>query len=165
LEHQCLLHKKTDLSSKQYVWDKVKFLKTKADDNTIHWEDCGHGLEDVKLVWNKTLGRAARWPDRTLSLRCQRSQGKDKAMENGQASPLSPALPSAAPQVIFANWRETLHLLKLGRGLKYTYTQAIEGYLDYCLRNGLRVGVESARGFVADALRRGLTPDTWVVEG
>ena len=86
-------------------------------------------------------------------------------MENGQASPLSPALPSAAPQVIFANWRETLHLLKLGRGLKYTYTQAIEGYLDYCLRNGLRVGVESARGFVADALRRGLTPDTWVVEG
>ena len=81
-------------------------------------------------------------------------------MENGHASPISPALTSAAPQVIFANWRETLHLLKLGRGLKHTYTQAIEGYLDYCLRNGLRVGVESARGFVADALRRGLTPDT-----
>jgi integron integrase len=84
-------------------------------------------------------------------------------MENGHASPVSPALRSAAPQVIFTNWRETLHLLKLGRGLKYTYTQAIEGYLDYCLRNGLRVGVESARGFVDDALRRGLTPDapTW----
>jgi integron integrase len=80
-------------------------------------------------------------------------------MENGHASPLSPALPGAAPQVIFANWRETLHLLKLGRGLKYLYVQAIEGYLDYCLRNGLRVGVESARGFVSDALRRGLTPD------
>ena len=63
------------------------------------------------------------------------------------------------PEVIFANWREALHLLKLGRGLKYLYVQAIEGYLDYCLRNGLRVGVESARGFVDDALRRGLTPD------
>jgi integrase len=84
-------------------------------------------------------------------------------MENGHTSPISPAIRSAAPQVIFTNWRETLHLLKLGRGLKYTYAQAIEGYLDYCLRNGLRVGVESARGFVGDALRRGLTPDvpTW----
>jgi hypothetical protein len=47
--------------------------------------------------------------------------GKNKVMENGQASPVSPALPSAAPQVIFANWREALHLLKLGRGLKYLY--------------------------------------------
>ena len=80
-------------------------------------------------------------------------------MENGQTSPPSPAVPRATPQVIFANWREALHLLKLGRGLKYLYAQAIEGYLDYCLRNGLRVGVESARGFVSDALRRGLTRD------
>ena len=117
-------------------------------------------MEEVKAVWNKSLGPAARRQTRTLSLRCQRFWCKDKVMENGHARPLSPALPSAAPQVIFANWRETLHLLKLGRGLKHTYTQAIEGYLDYCLRNGLRVGVESARGFVADALRRGLTPDT-----
>jgi hypothetical protein len=46
-------------------------------------------------------------------------------MENGQARPPSPALPSAAPQVIFVNWREALHLLKLGRGLKYLYVQAI----------------------------------------
>jgi hypothetical protein len=128
--------------------------KTKSDDNTIHWEDCGHGMEEVKAVWNKSLGPAARRQTRTLSLRCQRFWCKDKVMENGHARPLSPALPSAAPQVIFANWRETLHLLKLGRGLKHTYTQAIEGYLHYCLRNGLRVGVESARGFVADALRR-----------
>jgi hypothetical protein len=81
-------------------------------------------------------------------------------MENGHATPVSPALRNAAPQVIFTNWRETLHLLKLGRGLKHTYAQAIEGYLDYCLRNGLRVGVESARGYVDDALRRGLTPET-----
>jgi hypothetical protein len=32
-------------------------------------------------------------------------------MENGRASPLSTARPGAAPQVIFVNWRETLHLL------------------------------------------------------
>jgi len=60
-------------------------------------------------------------------------------MENGQTSPPSSAVPRATPQVIFANWREALHLLKLGRGLKYLYAQAIEGYLDYCLRNGLGV--------------------------
>jgi hypothetical protein len=41
-------------------------------------------------------------------------------MENGQAIPLSPALPSAAPQVIFANWREKLYLLNLVCGLKHT---------------------------------------------
>ena len=39
LEHQCLLHKKTDLSSKQYVWDKVIFLKTRSKDKPI---DRGH---------------------------------------------------------------------------------------------------------------------------
>ena len=98
-----------------------------------------------------------------MCLRYHHFLGKDKVMENGQTSTPSPAVPSATPQVIFANWREALHLLKLGRGLKYLYAQAIEGYLDYCLRHGLRVGVESARDFVADALRRGLTPDvpTW----
>jgi len=148
---------------RQYVWDNVICRKTKSDDQAIHGEDSALGTEKVKPVWNKSLGPAARRQGRTLSLRCHRSWGKDKVMENGNASPLAPARPSAAPQVIFANWREMLHLLKLGRGLKYTYIQAIEGYLDYCLRNGLPVGVESARGFVADALRRGLTPDapTW----
>jgi hypothetical protein len=38
---------------------------------------------------------------------------KDKAMENVQASLPSPAQPSTAPEVIFANWWETLLLLKL----------------------------------------------------
>jgi hypothetical protein len=33
-------------------------------------------------------------------------------MENGHASPVSPALRSAAPRVIFTNWRETLHMLE-----------------------------------------------------
>jgi hypothetical protein len=31
--------------------------------------------------------------------------------------------------------------------------------VSYCVGNGLSVGVESARGFVSDALRRGLTPE------
>lgn len=133
------------------------FRKTKSDDKTIHWEDSGHGMEDVKPVWNQSLGSAARRPARTLSLRCQRFWCKDKDMENGQASPLSPARCSAAPQVIFANWRETLHRLKLGRGLKHTYTQAIEGYLDYCLRNGLRAdGTDlPGMGVAAGAFRGG----------
>jgi len=113
-------------------------------------------------LFGTTLGQAASGLARTLSLRRRHVWCKDKVMENGQRSPPASALLSAAPQVIFANWRETLHLVKLGRGLRPTYEQAIEGYLDYCLRNGLRVGVESARGFVSDALRRGLTPDAAV---
>ena len=39
------------------------------------------------------------------------------------------------------------------------------GCLDYCMRNGLSVGVESARGFVSDALRRGLTQEGGGLEG
>lgn len=43
------------------------------------------------------------------------------------------------------------------------YVQAIESYLDYCLNNGLSVNKESARGFIEDAVRRGLTrePEVW----
>jgi hypothetical protein len=36
---------------------------------------------------------------------------------------------------------------------------AIEGYLDYCRRNGVSVGVATARGYVSDALRRSLASD------
>jgi integron integrase len=65
--------------------------------------------------------------------------------------------------MIFTNWREMLHRLNLGRTTRQAYAQVIERYLDYCLGNSLQVRVESARGFVDDALRRGLTPDgeTW----
>ena len=65
--------------------------------------------------------------------------------------------------MIFANWREMLHQLRLPAPARNTYFLAIAGYLDYCVRNGLSVGVASARGFVSDALRRGLTADgaTW----
>jgi len=84
-------------------------------------------------------------------------------MENGHVSPGSLVAAPPAPELIFANWREMLHQLRLGRGLKQTYGEAIERYLAYCLGNGQVVGVASARGFVADALRRGLTRDgaTW----
>jgi hypothetical protein len=66
-------------------------------------------MQQVKPLPNKSFGRAARWQASTLSLRRQPFWCKHKVMENGHASPLSPALPSAAPQVIFTNWRETLH--------------------------------------------------------
>ena len=69
--------------------------------------------------------------------------------------PLAPRL----PEIIFANWREMRNQLKLARAVRHTYADAIERYLDYCRLNGVSVTVESARGFVADALRRGLTPD------
>jgi integron integrase len=79
-------------------------------------------------------------------------------MQSGSPNTSSSASPSRAPEIIFANWREMLNQLKLARDVRHTYAQAIEGYLSYCVGNGLSVGVESARGFVSDALRRGLTP-------
>ncbi len=52
---------------------------------------------------------------------------------------------------------------KLAEPVRKSYTRAIEGYLDYCRLNNLSVGVGTARGFVSDALRRGLTREeqTW----
>jgi integron integrase len=77
----------------------------------------------------------------------------------GQASPAK----LAAPEIIFSNWREMLNRISAEARVKRTYTQAIEGYLEYCRHNGVSVGVETTRGFVADALRRGLTreEDGW----
>ena len=70
---------------------------------------------------------------------------------------------SGSPAVIFANWRERLNQLGLAERVRAAYRQAIEGYLDYCRLNHASVGVATARGFVEDALRRGLTKDgpTW----
>jgi integron integrase len=70
-----------------------------------------------------------------------------------------PASLSRVPEIIFANWREFLNQAQLARAVRHTHAQAIEGYLDYCRLNGVSVTVESARGFIADALRRGLTAD------
>ena len=80
-------------------------------------------------------------------------------MQNGHPAPQSHALSSQAPEIIFANWREMLNQLKLARAVRHTYAEAIERYLDYCRLNGVSVRVESARGFVSDALRRGLTQE------
>ena len=91
---------------------------------------------------------------RSLPISCE-----DKGMQSGSPNASSAASPSRAPEIIFANWREMLNQLKLARAVRHTYAQAIEGYLNYCVGNGLSVGVESARGFVSDALRRGLTQE------
>jgi hypothetical protein len=67
------------------------------------------------------------------------------------------------PQIIFANWRESLHRTGLRKDITRAYADAIEAYLDYCAKNSQSVTVETARGFMTDAVRRGLTPykDTW----
>ena len=62
-----------------------------------------------------------------------------------------------APEMIFANWREMLNQQRMKPQAKRGYAQAIESYLEYCRHNGVSVGVETARGFMTDALRRGLT--------
>lgn len=95
----------------------------------------------------------------TLSLHGWRVPCKDNVMEVDPRTASTPASGSGAPEIIFANWRERLNQLSLSRAARHGYTQAIERYLDYCLGNGLHVQVDSARGFVADALRRGLTAD------
>ena len=52
-------------------------------------------------------------------------------MQNGDLVAPSPVRPSPAPEIIFANWRELLNELKLGRAVRQSYSQVIEGYLDY----------------------------------
>jgi len=52
-----------------------------------------------------------------------------------------------------------LNQLKLARAVGHTYATAIEGYLEYCRLNGVSVSVETARGFVSDAFRRGVTQE------
>lgn len=65
--------------------------------------------------------------------------------------------PQTVPEILFANWRETLHLSGLGRSNQRNYEQAIEAYLHYCAGTGQSVTVQTARGFMSDAARRGLT--------
>jgi integron integrase len=48
---------------------------------------------------------------------------------------------------------------RLTRAERHGYAEAIEHYLDYCRLNGLSVALESARGFMEDALRRGRTQE------
>src|SRR5215831_15153748 len=69
----------------------------------------------------------------------------------------------AMPAVIFAHWREVLNGLALSQAARAGYALAISGYLDYCRLNGVSVTLETARGYMSDAERRGLVhnPKLW----
>ena len=63
------------------------------------------------------------------------------------ASP--PGLPfPRVPEIIFANWREALHQGRLSPGIQTVYEMAIDGYLEYCSRNGISVTIASARAYM-----------------
>src|SRR5215471_16702845 len=67
------------------------------------------------------------------------------------------------PAVIFTHWREVLNGLALSQAARAGYALAISGYLDYCRLNGVSVTLESVRGYMSDAERRGLAhnPKLW----
>jgi hypothetical protein len=83
---------------------------------------------------------------------------KDKVMKT-ESSQTDPTKAQRKPELIFANWRELLNQLGVAPRVKRIYAVAIEGYLDYCRRNGVSVGIETARECVSNALRRGLISD------
>ncbi len=65
----------------------------------------------------------------TLFLQRGEFIGKDNHMETGPPNPHPPPTGRPAPELIFANWREMLHQLSIGRGLKQAYADVIERYL------------------------------------
>ena len=146
-------------SAEQYVWDQVISQKLKSKEWSFHGTHSLWRSRGVKPNRKQSFQAAAGARATTLSLHRPGIWCKDNGMQNGEPAAPSPALHERAPEVIFANWREMLNELKLSRASRHAYAQAIEGYLQYCLGNGLSVGVDSARGFVEDALRRGLTAD------
>ena len=64
------------------------------------------------------------------------------------SSPASGVPFPTVPEVIFANWREALHLSGLSPGIMNAYAVALTGYLDYCSRNGVSVTTASARAYM-----------------
>src|SRR6266576_3080623 len=56
-----------------------------------------------------------------------------------------------------------LHRSELARPTQAVYEQAIQEYLRFCTCNSQSVAVESARGFMSDAIRRALAtqPQEW----
>jgi hypothetical protein len=74
-----------------------------------------------------------------------------------------PAALPPPPEIIFTNWREILNFAPVPHALRQAYIHAIEAYLDYCRLNGISVTKQSARNFMADALRRRLAdaPQLW----
>lgn len=67
------------------------------------------------------------------------------------------------PDIIFSNWQEVLHRSRLSPAVQSVYSMAINGYLDYCNRNGISVTVDSARAYMSEVVRRGLArqPQLW----
>jgi integron integrase len=78
-------------------------------------------------------------------------------MPTSPSTPPGHSLNPQTPAVIFANWREMLNQQTLPWATRRSYAEAIGRYLDYCRLNGVSVATGSARGFMSDALRRGLT--------
>jgi len=94
---------------------------------------------------------------KTLRLRGCPVSCKDKDMPTCPSMPPGHSLNPQIPSVIFANWREMLNQHKLPGAKRQVYAEAIGRYLDYCRLNGVSVATGSARGFMSDVLRRGLT--------
>src|ERR1035438_2341192 len=46
----------------------------------------------------------------------------------------------SVPGMIFTNWREALNAAALPGAVRAGYTLAVAGYLDYCRRNGIKIG-------------------------
>src|SRR3974390_2306128 len=67
------------------------------------------------------------------------------------------------PEIIFTNWRESLHRSGLTPGMQAVYAMAISGYLKYCSRNTVSVTKASAQAYMSDVIRRGLAkhPQLW----
>jgi integron integrase len=84
-------------------------------------------------------------------------------MQTPPGDNLAPKSVPGKPQIIFANWRERLNELSLTVAGRQAHTAAIEAFLDYCRLTGLSVEVKTARDFMSDALRRGLShdPENW----
>jgi integron integrase len=100
-------------------------------------------------------------PSLTLSLHIFGDRAKTKSVKNLHPipSPTGKALfAPPIPQIIFTNWREMLHQSELARPTQAVYEQAIQEYLRFCTANSQSVTVESARGFMSDAIRRSLAP-------
>src|SRR5204863_7436332 len=77
---------------------------------------------------------------------------------------VSSGMPFArTPQIIFTNWREALHQSGLSSGIQTVYSMAVQGFVEYCAHNAISVGIESARAYMDDVIRRGLArqPELW----
>lgn len=65
--------------------------------------------------------------------------------------------------MVFSHWRELLNGLAVSGAVRAGYALAISGYLEFCRHNGVSVSLQSARGYMSEAERRGLAhnPKLW----